>query len=187
MKEGDKLPNVVFKVRSMGAWFNRTTKSFFKGKRVILFSLPGAFTPICSNQMLPNYEKLHKAFKEMGIDQIYCMSVNDSFVMTAWAADQKLKNIKVIPDGNCEFTEKVGMVCVKDGPGFGKRSWRYSAIINDGVVEKVFEEPGKGEKDEGSVKTDPYTVSSPEHMLLYLQQTDPRHNQDMRGIDFNPS
>ena len=95
MKEGDKLPNVVFKVRSMGAWFNRTTKSFFKGKRVILFSLPGAFTPICSNQMLPNYEKLHKAFKEHGIDQIYCLSVNDSFVMNAWAQDQNLKNIKV--------------------------------------------------------------------------------------------
>jgi peroxiredoxin len=101
--------------------------------------------------------------------------------MNAWAQDQNLKNIKVIPDGNCEFTEKVGMVCVKDGPGFGKRSWRYSAIINDGVVEKLFEEPGKGEADEGSVKTDPYEVSSPEHVLKYLQQTDPRHNQEMRG------
>ena len=183
MKEGDKLPNVVFKVRSMGAWFNRTTKQFFKGKRCILFSLPGAFTPICSNQMLPNYEKLHKAFKEMGIDQIYCMSVNDSFVMNAWAADQKLKNIKVIPDGNCTFTDKIGMGVMKEEPGFGRRSWRYSAIINDGVVEKVFEEAGKGDNTKG----DPYEVSSPEHMLLYLQQTDPRHNQDMRDIDFNPS
>ena len=183
MKEGDKLPNVVFKVRSMGAWFNRTTKQFFKGKRCILFSLPGAFTPICSNQMLPNYEKLHKAFKEHGIDQIYCLSVNDSFVMNAWAADQKLKNIKVIPDGNCTFTDKIGMGVMKEEPGVGRRSWRYSAIINDGIVEKVFEEAGKGDNTKG----DPYEVSSPEHMLLYLQQTDPRHNQDMRDIDFNPS
>jgi len=167
MKQGDKLPNVDFKVRSMGDWFNKTTDDYFKGKRVILFSLPGAFTPICSNQMLPNYEKLHSVFKEHGIDEIFCMSVNDSFVMNAWAADQKLENIKVIPDGNCQFTDGVNMLVDKNPQGFGKRSWRYSAIINDGIVEKVFEEEGKDNNTTG----DPYEVSSPESVLKYLQQS----------------
>jgi peroxiredoxin len=106
-------------------------------------------------------------FKEHGIDEIYCMSVNDSFVMNAWADKQKLENVKVIPDGNGEFTEKVGMLCSKRDKCFGDRSWRYAAIINDGVVEKVFEEPGKAD----DVTTDPYGESSPENVLKFLQAT----------------
>jgi len=167
MKQGDKLPQVNFRVRSLGEWQNTNTNTYFKDKKVILFSLPGAFTPTCSNQQLPGFEKLADVFKEHGIDEIYCMSVNDSFVMNAWADKQKLENVKVIPDGNGEFTEKVGMLCSKRDKCFGDRSWRYAAIINNGVVEKVFEEPGKAD----DVTTDPYGESSPENVLKFLQAT----------------
>ena len=167
MKQGDKLPQVNFRVRSLGEWQDTNTDTYFKDKKVILFSLPGAFTPTCSNQQLPGFEKLANVFKEHGIDEIYCMSVNDSFVMNAWADKQKLENVKVIPDGNGEFTEKVGMLCSKRDKCFGDRSWRYAAIINDGVVEKVFEEPGKAD----DLSEDPYGESSPENVLKYLQAT----------------
>ena len=167
MKQGDKLPQVNFRVRSLGEWQDTNTDTYFKGKKVILFSLPGAFTPTCSNQQLPGFEKLADVFKEHGIDDIYCMSVNDSFVMNAWADKQKLENVKVIPDGNGEFTEKVGMLCSKRDKCFGDRSWRYAAIINDGVVEKVFEEPGKAD----DLSEDPYGESSPENVLKFLQAT----------------
>ena len=167
MKQGDKLPQVNFRVRSLGEWQDTNTDTYFKGKKVILFSLPGAFTPTCSNQQLPGFEKLANVFKEHGIDEIYCMSVNDSFVMNAWADKQKLENVKVIPDGNGEFTEKVGMLCSKRDKCFGDRSWRYAAIINDGVVEKVFEEPGKAD----DLSEDPYGESSPENVLKFLQAT----------------
>ena len=162
-----QVPFVHFRVRSLGEWTDTNTDTYFKDKRVIVFSLPGAFTPTCSNQQLPGYEKQASVFKEHGIDEIYCMSVNDSFVMNAWAADQKLENVKVIPDGNCEFTDGVSMGVMKHGPGFGRRSWRYAAIINDGIVEKVFEEAGKGDNTKG----DPYEVSSPESVLKYLQSS----------------
>ena len=164
---GEKLPQVNFRVRSLGEWQDTNTDTYFKDKKVILFSLPGAFTPTCSNQQLPGFEKLANVFKEHGIDEIYCMSVNDSFVMNAWADKQKLENVKVIPDGNGEFTEKVEMLCSKKDKCFGNRSWRYAAIINDGVVEKVFEEPGKAD----DVTTDPYGESSPENVLKFLQAT----------------
>jgi len=167
MKQGDKLPQINFRVRSLGEWQNTNTDTYFKDKKVILFSLPGAFTPTCSNQQLPGFEKLANVFKEHGIDEIYCMSVNDSFVMNAWADKQKLENVKVIPDGNGEFTEKVGMLCSKRDKCFGDRSWRYAAIINDGVVEKVFEEPGKAD----DLSEDPYGESSPENVLKFLQAT----------------
>jgi len=167
MKQGDKLPEVNFRVRSLGEWQDTNTDTYFKGKKVILFSLPGAFTPTCSNQQLPGFEKLAGVFKEHGIEEIYCMSVNDSFVMNAWADKQKLENVKVIPDGNGEFTEKAGMLCSKRDKCFGDRSWRYAAIINDSVVEKVFEEPGKAD----DITTDPYGESSPENVLKFLQAT----------------
>ena len=167
MKQGDNLPQVNFRVRSLGEWQDTNTDTYFKGKKVILFSLPGAFTPTCSNQQLPGFEKLADVFKEHGIDDIYCMSVNDSFVMNAWADKQKLENVKVIPDGNGEFTDQVDMLVEKTNLCFGMRSWRYAAIINDGVVEKVFEEPGKGDNTSG----DPYGVSSPENVLKYLQSS----------------
>ncbi len=174
MQVGVKVPNVVFKTRvrdeAVGGpnpfrWQDMTSDDYFKGKRVILFSLPGAFTPTCSTYQLPGFEENFAKFQENGIDGIYCMSVNDSFVMNKWAEAQDVKNVNVIPDGSGEFTRKVGMLVRKDNLGFGLRSWRYAAIVNDGVVEAWFEEPGL-EDNHGE---DPYGESSPENLLKYLE------------------
>ena len=165
MKKGDRIPEVNFRVRSMGEWTDTNTDTYFKDKRVILFSLPGAFTSICSNQQLPGYEKLCSVFKEHGIDDVYCMSVNDSFVMNAWAQNQKLENVKVIPDGNGDFTDAMDMLVEKTVIGFGMRSWRYAMIVNNSVIEEMFVEPGKDD----NVEEDPYGESSPENVLKYLQ------------------
>ena len=166
MKKGDRIPEVNFRVRSMGEWTDTNTDTYFKDKRVILFSLPGAFTSICSNQQLPGYEKLCSVFKEHGIDDVYCMSVNDSFVMNAWAQNQKLENVKVIPDGNGDFTDAMDMLVEKTVIGFGMRSWRYAMIVNNSVIEEMFIEPGKDD----NVIEDPYGESSPENVLKYLQK-----------------
>ena len=171
MKQGDRLPDISFRTRSLGEWKDVSTDDYFKGKRVILFALPGAFTPTCSNQQLPGYEKLHDVFKQHGIDEVYCLSINDSYVMNAWAANQKLEKVKVIPDGNGDFTDQVDMLVEKTDCGFGMRSWRYAAIINDGTVEVMFEEPGKTDNNDG----DPYSVSSPENVLKYLQSMANQH------------
>ncbi|MGD9865476.1 MAG: peroxiredoxin [Pseudodonghicola sp.] len=173
MKVGVKLPDVTFHTRvrdeSVGGpnpfrWEDKTTADYFAGKRVILFSLPGAFTPTCSTYQLPGFEKGYEEFKDLGVDEIYCMSVNDSFVMNKWAQDQKLENVKVIPDGAGEFTRKMGMLVRKDNLGFGLRSWRYAAIVNNGVIEAWFEEPGLMD----NCPEDPYGVSSPETLKTYL-------------------
>ncbi|CUH53392.1 peroxiredoxin [Shimia marina] len=174
MQVGAKVPNVVFKTRvrdeAVGGpnpfrWQDMTSADYFKGKRVILFSLPGAFTPTCSTYQLPGFEENFAKFQELGVENIYCMSVNDSFVMNKWAEAQGVNNVDVIPDGSGEFTRKVGMLVRKDNLGFGLRSWRYAAIINDGVVEAWFEEPGL-EDNHGE---DPYGESSPENLLKYLE------------------
>ncbi|WP_170339434.1 peroxiredoxin [Ruegeria arenilitoris] len=175
MKTGAKLPDVTFHTRVRDdsiegpnpfRWEDKTTADYFAGKRVILFSLPGAFTPTCSTYQLPGFENNYEAFKAKGIDEIYCMSVNDSFVMNKWAQDQGLKNVKVIPDGSGEFTRKMGMLVDKANLGFGMRSWRYAAIINDGVVEAWFEEPGLMD----NCPEDPYDVSSPENLMKHLEE-----------------
>ena len=173
MKTGYKLPQVTFHTRVRDdslegpnpyRWQDMTTDDYFKGKRVVLFSLPGAFTPTCSTYQLPGFENGFGDFKAQGIDEIYCMSVNDSFVMNKWAEAQGLKNVKVIPDGSGEFTRRMGMLVRKDNLGFGLRSWRYAAIVNDGVVEAWFEEPGLSDNH----PEDPYGVSSPETVLNWL-------------------
>jgi thioredoxin-dependent peroxiredoxin len=173
---GRKLPDVTFKTRvrdeAVGGpnpyrWQDRTTADYFKGKRAVLFSLPGAFTPTCSTFQLPDYEKLADKFKAKGIDAIYCLSVNDAFVMNAWGKQQGLKNVQLIPDGTGEFTRKMGMLVCKDNLGFGMRSWRYAAIVNDGTVEAWLEEPGFSDLCE----TDPYGESSPQHVLETLEKT----------------
>jgi peroxiredoxin len=146
-------------------WEDKTTEDYFTGKRVILFSLPGAFTPTCSTYQLPGFENNFEEFKSLGIDEIYCMSVNDAFVMNAWAKDQNIKNVKVIPDGNGHFTESLGMLVGKYNLGFGKRSWRYAAVINNGKIEAWFEEPGYCSECE----SDPYGESSPENLLKFLK------------------
>nr|WP_319948032.1 peroxiredoxin [uncultured Shimia sp.] len=174
MHSGVKVPAVTFKTRvrdeAVGGpnpfrWQDMTSDDYFAGKRVILFSLPGAFTPTCSTYQLPGFEKMAAEFKEHGIDAIYCMSVNDSFVMNKWAESQNLENVSVIPDGSGEFTRKIGMLVAKDNLGFGARSWRYAAIVNDGTVEAWFEEPGLSDNH----GEDPYGVSSPETLMEHLK------------------
>jgi peroxiredoxin len=171
------LPKVTFKVREgdideaggctfdNGKWTTKTTDDYFKSKKVIVFSLPGAFTPTCTSQQLPGFEANWPNFQEHFIDEIYCISVNDSFVMNAWANNEDIKNIKVIPDGSGEFTRQMGMLVKKDDKGFGLRSWRYAMIVNDGIIEKIFEEPGKSD----DCTTDPYGESSPENVLQWLE------------------
>ena len=145
-----------------GSWVDKTTDDLFKGKKVVLFSLPGAFTPTCSGQQLPLYEEMYDKFKDKGIDDVYCISVNDAFVMNAWARDLGIKNVKMIPDGCGTFTSNMGMLVAKPKQGFGMRSWRYSAFINDGYVEVLNEEPGFNNFSDDD---DPYEVSDPETML----------------------
>ena len=172
---GRKVPDVTFKTRVRDEsiegpnpfrWQDKTSGDYFGNKRVVLFSLPGAFTPTCSTFQLPDFEKLFDDFKAEGIDEIYCISVNDAFVMNAWGKSQNLKNVKLIPDGSGEFTRKMGMLVAKDNVGFGYRSWRYGAVINNGVVEKWYEE--EGFCDNGT--TDPYGVSSPQNILEELRK-----------------
>ena len=148
-----------------GSWVDKTTDELFAGKRILLFSLPGAFTPTCSGQQLPTYDNMFLDFKEKGIDDVYCISVNDAFVMNAWARDLGITQVKMIPDGCGTFTRNMGMLVNKPAQGFGQRSWRYAAVVNDGVVEKMFEEPGFNNFSDDD---DPYVVSKPEIVKNYL-------------------
>jgi len=177
MIEGFKVPKVIFKVREGdiaknpeacaigGKWVDKTTDDFFKGKRVVLFSLPGAFTPTCSSQQLPGFVKNYNAIKDLGVDEIYCCSVNDSYVMNEWVKKMNISNIKLIPDGTGLFTKYIGMLIAKDQNGFGQRSWRYMAIIKDGIIEKWWQEPGIN--NTGS-DDDPYDETTPENCMKYL-------------------
>ena len=185
ISENFKLPSVVFKTRTRVEsseenpfeWKDLTTDDYFKDKKCILFSLPGAFTPTCSSSHLPEYENLYDEFKKLGIDEVYCLSVNDAFVMRKWGLDQGLeedltpgslgfKKVKLIPDGACKFTRGVGMSCTWESErGFGERSWRYSALVMDGIVKKVFiEQPMV--QDSGP---DPFEVSDAKTMLDYVK------------------
>lgn len=150
-------------------WHDVTTDDIFKGKRVALFSLPGAFTPTCSTYQLPGFEDSYVEMKSRGVDEVYCVSVNDAFVMNAWARQLGIQGIKVIPDGTGEFTRSLGMLIDKSHLGFGLRSWRYMAVFNDGVVEKWWQEPGIN--NDGS-DDDPYGETRPENMLEYLNLDD---------------
>jgi len=169
------IPDVTFQTRvrddSLGGdnpfkWVAKTSSDYFANKRVILFSLPGAFTPTCSTFQLPDFNKLYDDFKEFGIDEIYCISVNDSFVMNAWAKHHDIGKVKVIPDGSGEFTRKMGMLVKKDNLGFGLRSWRYAVIIENNEIIQSFVEAGF--KDDA--EDDPYVVSSPQNILKYLKE-----------------
>jgi len=159
-KEGSQVPQVTFRTRKDNEWLDVTTDDLFKGKKVIVFALPGAFTPTCSTTHLPRYNELAPVFVENGVDDIVCLSVNDGFVMNAWQEDQHAENITFIPDGNGDFSEGMGMLVGKDDLGFGKRSWRYSMLVNDGVVEKMFIEPEK--------PGDPFEVSDADTILDYI-------------------
>ena len=159
--EGQRVPEVTFKTRTPeGQWKDVKTSDIFAGKKVVLFSLPGAFTPTCSSAHVPRYNELLPSFKAKGVDSVVCLAVNDAFVMTEWAANQHAENIVFLPDGNGEFSEKMGLLVDKSVIGFGKRSWRYSMLVEDGVIKKMFIEPDK----EG----DPFEVSDADTMLKYL-------------------
>jgi glutaredoxin-like protein len=159
-REGQRVPNVAFRVRENNEWKTVTTEQLFDGKTVVVFSLPGAFTPTCSSTHLPRYNELAPAFFANGVDSILCVSVNDTFVMNEWAKDQESENVILVPDGNGEFTEGMGQLVDKADLGFGKRSWRYSMLVRDGVVEKMFVEPNK--------PGDPFEVSDADTMLNYI-------------------
>ena len=148
-----------------GTWKDVTTDDLFKGKRIVMFSLPGAFTPTCSSEELPSYDRMFSEFKEH-VDDVYCVSVNDAFVMNAWARDLGIKHVKMIPDGCGTFTSNMGMLVAKPKQGFGMRSWRYAAVVNDGRIEKMFEEPGFNNFSDDD---DPYVVSKPEIVKNYLK------------------
>lgn len=159
-REGQKVPSVTFPVRKNDEWVKVTTDELFSGKTVVVFSLPGAFTPTCSSTHLPRYNELAETFRKQGVDEIVCLSVNDTFVMNAWAEDQESDNVTLIPDGNGEFTGGMGLLVDKADLGFGKRSWRYSMLVKDGVIEKMFIEP--------DLPGDPFEVSDADTMLDYL-------------------
>jgi len=158
--EGKKVPDVTFRTRSDYEWIDRSSGDVFGGKTVVVFSLPGAFTPTCSSSHAPRYDQLASTFAGLGVDEIICLSVNDAFVMNEWKKDLGTENITFLPDGNGAFTDGMGMLVGKEDLGFGKRSWRYSMLVRDGVVEKMFIEPQEA--------GDPYGVSDADTMLAYL-------------------
>ena len=166
-KEGYEVPQVEFIFRESGEFVTRKSSELFDNKRVVIFSLPGAFTPTCSSYQLPGFEENYGAFRDLGIDAIYCISVNDAFTMNAWAQDQNIQNVQLIPDGNAYFTRAMGQLVVKTNLGFGQRSWRYAAVVTDGIIERLFEEPGKCD----NADSDPYEVTTPENVLDYIRST----------------
>ena len=169
-REGQRVPQATFRTRTEnGDWKTITTDDLFKGQTVVVFSLPGAFTPTCSSTHVPRYNELAPAFVANGVDRILCISVNDAFVMNEWARTQECGNILMVPDGNGEFTEKMGMLVDKTDLGFGKRSWRYSMLVKDGVIEKMFVEPEK--------PGDPFEVSDADTMLDYINPKAGRPDQ----------
>ena len=170
-----QVPSVTFKTRvrdeSVGGsnpfrWQDVTSDEIFKGKRVVVFALPGAFTPTCSSTHLPGYEEHYDELKKLGVDEVYCLSVNDAFVMFQWGKHQGVEKVKLLPDGSAEFTRKMGMLVAKDNLGFGMRSWRYSMVVDDGAIEQMFVEPNFGDE----CPSDPFEVSDVKTMLGYLEK-----------------
>lgn len=169
-----RVPDVIFKTRvrneALGGdnpyeWKDLSSKEIFDGKKIVLFALPGAFTPTCSTSHLPRYEQLFDEFKKLGVDRIICLSVNDAFVMFQWGKQQGAKNVFLLPDGNGEFTRKMGMLVDKSNLGFGMRSWRYSMYVDNGDVVKMFSEPNFGD----NCPTDPFEVSDADTILNWLK------------------
>ena len=159
-REGQKIPSIIFRTRQDHDWVDVSSDELFAGRTVVVFALPGAFTPTCSSTHVPRYNQLAPTLKAHGVDDIVCISVNDAFVMNAWQAEQKADAVTFLPDGNGDFTRGMGMLVAKDDLGFGDRSWRYSMLVRDGVVEKMFIEP-----DEPG---DPFGVSDADTMLAYV-------------------
>lgn len=170
-----QVPEVTFKTRVRDEsvegpnpyrWQDVTSDEIFKGKKVVLFALPGAFTPTCSSTHLPGYEAKYDELKALGVDEVICLSVNDAFVMFQWGKAQDVKKVKMLPDGSGDFTRKMGMMVKKDNLGFGERSWRYSMFVDDGAIKKIFTEPGM----EDNCPTDPFEASDVDTMIAYLKE-----------------
>jgi glutaredoxin-like protein len=167
-REGQPVPTVKFRYRQGGEWKETDSDQLFKGRTVAVFSLPGAFTPTCSSTHLPRFNELAPAFRQNGVEEVVCISVNDPFVMEEWAKNQECENVFVLPDGNGAFTEQMGMLVDKSDLNFGKRSWRYSMLVRDGIIDKMFIEPDQ--------PGDPFTVSDADTLLHYV-------NKDAREPD----
>lgn len=172
--EGNRVPEVTFKTRVRDEsvegenpfrWQDVTTDDIFKGKKIVLFALPGAFTPTCSTTHAPGYEAAYDEMKALGVDEVICLSVNDAFVMFQWKKNLGLEKVFMLPDGNGDFSKGMGMLVKKTNLGFGDRSWRYSMLVEDGVIKKMFVEPEYGD----NCPTDPFEVSNAETMLEYLK------------------
>lgn len=173
---GRKVPQVILKTRvrdeSIGGpnpfrWQDLDTAAIFRARRVVVFALPGAFTPTCSTEQCPAYERSYDDLKAAGADEVYCLSVNDAFVMFQWGKNLGLEKTKLLPDGSADFTRRMGMLVKKDHIGFGQRSWRYAMVVDDGEIVGWFEEPGIN--DEGA-DDDPYGESAPEKVLAWLRE-----------------
>jgi len=159
-RESQRVPDVTFCTRKDHDWVNQTSDDIFAGKTVVVFALPGAYTPTCSSTHVPRYNQLAPLFKAHGVDEVICTAVNDAFVMNEWRVDQKAWNLTFLPDGNGHFARGMGMLVTKEDLGFGDRSWRYSMLVRDGVIEKMFIEP--------DVAGDPFEVSDADTMLAYV-------------------
>jgi len=159
-REGRPVPNVVFRTRRDHEWVDVTSDEVFRGRTVVVFALPGAFTPTCSSTHVPRYNQLAPALRQAGVDEIICVSVNDAFVMNEWQAEQKASNLTFLPDGNGDFSRGMGMLVAKEDLGFGDRSWRYSMLVKDGKIEKMFIEPDQ--------PGDPFEVSDADTMLAHI-------------------
>jgi len=163
--EGQRIPDVTFRTRREHEWVDVPSNEIFAGKSVIVFSLPGAFTPTCSSSHVPRYNQLVPQFKAKGIDEVICVSVNDAFVMNEWQRAQNADRVTFLPDGNGDFSRGMGMLVAKNDLGFGERSWRYSMLVEDGVITALFAEPGMSD----DCPTDPFEVSDADTMLKHLQ------------------
>ena len=159
-REGQKVPQVTFRTRRDHEWVDVNSDDLFEGRTVVVFALPGAFTPTCSSTHVPRYNQLTPAFKRHGVDEVVCISVNDAFVMNEWRNEQKAAIVTFMPDGNGDFSRGMGMLVAKNDLGFGDRSWRYSMLVKDGVIEKMFIEPDQ--------PGDPFEVSDADTMLAYI-------------------
>ena len=170
-----EIPDVTLKTRVRDEsvdgpnpfrWQDRQTREMFGKGRVVVFSLPGAFTPTCSTEQCPAFERQYDDLRAAGADEVYCVSVNDAFVMFQWGKQLGLNKVKLAPDGSGDFTRRMGMLINKDHLGFGQRSWRYAMVVDDGVVKAWFEEPGINDNGDDD---DPYTESTPDMVLEWLK------------------
>jgi thioredoxin-dependent peroxiredoxin len=170
-----RVPEMTFKTRVRDEivggenpyrWQDVQSAEIFEDKRVVVFALPGAFTPTCTSEQCPAYEASHDELCAAGASEVYCLSVNDAFVMHQWGKMLGLNKTKMLPDGSGNFTRRMGMLIDKDHLGFGFRSWRYSMVVDDGRIVALFQEPGI---NDNGTDSDPYGESAPDKVLEWLE------------------